>query len=116
MSGRHIDVAKAAAWFQPRLPVRPRRRTAAGDITSVLEALRAGEPVYVWSVPAGAVGDPVSVQPLLEQSDERHRRFRLLLRGNMLDDGQDRSLDQHAQYRVRIGTDRARHTDRLGED
>jgi hypothetical protein len=48
--------------------------------------------------------------------DERHRRSQLLFRRNMPDDGQDSSLDQHAQHRLRIRADLAGHADRLGQD
>jgi hypothetical protein len=63
-----------------------------------------------------AASDPASLQPFLQQSDESRRRFLLLVRGDVLDDGQNRSLDQHAQHLVGIRAYLAGHADRLGED
>jgi len=40
------------------------------------------------------------LQPFLQQLDEHGRRFRLLLSGNLLDDSQNRSLNQQAQHYV----------------
>jgi hypothetical protein len=62
------------------------------------------------------LGIPRALNRFLQQLDEHRRRFRLLLRGDMLDDGQDRSFDQHAQHRIGICTDLAGHADRLSED
>jgi hypothetical protein len=42
--------------------------------------------------------------------------FPRLLRGNVLEDGQDRSFNEHAQHRVRIRANLTRHGDRLGQD
>ena len=58
----------------------------------------------------------MNFQPFPRQPDERRRRFRPLFLGNLLDDGLNRSLYQHAQYRIGIRTDRACHADRLGQD
>jgi hypothetical protein len=63
-----------------------------------------------------AAGDPTGVQSFLQQPDECLRRFHLLFRGDLLDDGLNRSLNQHTQYRVRIRADRTGHADRLGQD
>ena len=56
------------------------------------------------------------LQPFFQQLDEHRRRFHLLLGGNVLNDGEHRTFDQHTKYCVGICTDLAGHADRLSED
>jgi hypothetical protein len=69
-----------------------------------------------WPASSPAVGQPVCLQALLQQFDQRRSGVGLSLGRDLSNERLNRTLDQNAQDYVRVHADRAGHADRLSKD